>query len=87
MSIEILERFEHEWTVSFGAWKVGIEQLSNDFLPVTGFRRTSIYVGVTFFDTNFTAYEVVGVVSLGAVLFVALVALVRAKVRRSRNTV
>jgi hypothetical protein len=86
MSVQILEPYEHEWTFSFGDWKFGVEELSADFLRVTGFPPTSVHVGPTSFDTSFSAYEVVGIGVVGALLLVAAVALVITRGRSGNTT-
>jgi hypothetical protein len=80
----------HDWTFRTGAWKFGITEKDNlwgELLTLSPdvFQPTTIYLGMTSFETRLSAYESLAVTALVAVVLVAAISLVITKQSRQQG--
>ena len=86
MSVVIIEVYKHEWTVSVGDWKFGVEELQDYILRLTSGASTTVHIGPTSFETNLSAYQVLGIATIGSLILLAVVAFVVSRAGRGSTT-
>ena len=80
--------YKHDWTVHVNGYAFGIDQFDSYISERLDFdltEPTSIHLGLTSVRTSFSAYQVLGI-GVGALLLVAVVALVITRVGRPGKT-
>jgi hypothetical protein len=80
--------YTHKWTVFVWDRMWGVDELEPLSADAIGqsVQPTRVWLGVTAFDTNLTAFDVLGIGVIGALLLVAAVAWVITKVGRGKTT-
>lgn len=89
LAVSFYKSFEHDWSIDVGRWKFGICEThasvmsfyENEGIVIP---LATIYVGPTWFDTNLSAFQVLGLFVIATLLLVAGVSFVAGRGRAGK---